>query len=168
MPLTLSLGNQYIAQVTIGSQLFNLIVDTGSSAAWGASPGYQCINSSALPKQQAIDQSNCGFGNLYKPNETFQAIPDKQQTNIYGTGSTFTSGPLGRDTFSLDGTSFPSQEFTAATLTSFAQPDNFTTGLFSLAYPAGTSVYNGSKGSLDDLQTPPRMHHSSRRSPTVT
>ena len=154
--------------MTVGNQLFNFIVNTGSSAAWVASPGYQCVNSSALPKQQAIDQSSCGFGNLYNPNETFQIIPGKHQTNIYEAGCIFVSGPLGRDTFSLSGASFPNQEFCAAILASFAPPDNFTSGLF------GWSIlpehwYATAAGALWMIyhQTPPPMHHSSRQSRTL-
>jgi hypothetical protein len=77
----LDLGDYY-TPVKIGSQIFNLVVDTGSSDTWVPAQDVQCQD----PFQNDTPLSQCGFGTLFTPGPEFTKINNELFNTVYGSG----------------------------------------------------------------------------------
>jgi len=86
---TIGLG-AYYTPVKIGTQTFNLIIDTGSSDTWVPDHTVVCQNFD----QNTLPLSQCGFGGFYTPESDFKKINDELFITQYGTPS-ITQGYFG-------------------------------------------------------------------------
>jgi hypothetical protein len=76
-------GRIYLTNVTIASQIFSLVVDTGSSDTWVAASSFQCEDPS---DNSPVPLNSCGFGPLYdlQGSPTFQPIDFEFAVNYSG------------------------------------------------------------------------------------
>ena len=130
---SLELGEEYATPITIGTQSFEVIVDTGSSDTWVVESGFECLNFETGKK---TTESECAFGPTYSTDSTFVETADENFSIEYGDGESLT-GIIGTETVTLAGVEITGQ--TIAVVTSAAwEGDGTTSGLTGLAY---TSLY---------------------------
>ncbi|CAK5266876.1 unnamed protein product [Mycena citricolor] len=138
-----ALDMEYLAQIVVGGQKFDAIVDTGSSDTWLIEDNFVCLNQSG----QAQPPAGCNFGAAtYNKTEskTFKAFPNSSFAIVYGDGE-YMSGAAMYETVNIGGLSVSSQEMGVVSKASWSG-DGLSSGLLGLAYPALTSVRNGTKG----------------------
>jgi hypothetical protein len=122
---------RYATSITIGTQTFEVIVDTGSSDTWVVETGFECINFDTGKK---TTESECDFGPYYTIDSTFVKTADENFDIEYGDGE-YLSGIIGTETVTLAGIEVTDQ--TIALVTSAAwEGDGTTSGLTGLAYTA--------------------------------
>ncbi|KAJ6521574.1 acid protease [Mycena vulgaris] len=133
-------GFVYVADVTVGGQLFKLAVDTGSSDTWIPQRGFRCLQPGTAIPQPAQE---CGFGATFNPakSKTFQLLPKTSFVASYGDGSQFVTGAAGFETVSIGGLSVTKQEIGLPNVTAWIGND-ISSGLLGLAFPGLTGVYN--------------------------
>jgi hypothetical protein len=78
-------GRVYMANVTLGSRVYSLVLDTGSSDTWAAGSGFVCKNYAGT----TVAQSTCGFGVLYNTGSSKSYKPYSPQ-QVFGVN--YTSG----------------------------------------------------------------------------
>lgn len=128
---SLELGEEYATPITIGTQTFEVIVDTGSSDTWVVESGFECIDFETGKK---TTESECEFGPTYSTDSTFVETADENFNIEYGDGESLT-GIIGTETVTLGGIEVKGQ--TIAVVTSAAwEGDGTTSGLTGLAYAA--------------------------------
>ncbi|KAK5950078.1 hypothetical protein OHC33_008793 [Knufia fluminis] len=128
----------FAAPVTIGSQTFNLVVDTGSSDTWVADSFFTCMKY-GTPVSQAyceLDLTfvNDGDGNWVTPATNWSFFLS------YADGS-YVGGPMGLAQINL------TSDISLSQFTGFASAlswdgGNLTSGMLGLGYSAGTSMYH--------------------------
>jgi hypothetical protein len=123
----------YLANVTFGSQTFELNIDTGSSDTWVAGHGFQCLTDS------------CEFGPQYQGPGTFDPIDNLYLNITYG-DATNVIGPMGYENVTVAGITVPNQIVTIGTTIATTVGDSLTSGLVGLSYPAITHAYNLTTG----------------------
>ena len=89
----------YVTTVTIGSQIFELLVDTGSSDTWVFKKSAYCTKKDKLVSG---DPGFCNFGPQYKPEDTFHQIPGRHFASRFRDGSRV-HGVLGLEHFEVGG-----------------------------------------------------------------
>ncbi|KAF7345601.1 Acid protease [Mycena venus] len=144
------MDEEYLTNVTVGGQQFQLVIDTGSSDTWIAKEGYSCFDLSGNP----APQSTCAFGSAgfdTAASKTFRPFSTASFNVTYGDGE-FAAGPVGFDTMAVGGLVVTDQEIALPTVTGW-QGDGFSTGILGLAFPLLTKVFNSSdpaKGSPEN------------------
>ena len=93
------LGEEYATPITIGTQTFEVIVDTGSSDTWVVESGFECIDLSTGAKTTA---SVCEFGPTYTIDSTFVTTANENFNIEYGDGE-YLTGIIGTETVTLAG-----------------------------------------------------------------
>lgn len=66
--------NAYATNVTIGTQDFLLLIDTGSSDTWVVETGFTCYNGSI---NNTVPEADCQFASTFTVDSTFYEIPDE-------------------------------------------------------------------------------------------
>ncbi|VDC00346.1 unnamed protein product [Peniophora sp. CBMAI 1063] len=130
---------EYLTNITFGTQTFPVIIDTGSSDTWLVSKGFQCISSDGDDEPE----SECDFGSSgYDANasSTFVAYPGHNFNIEYGDGE-FLTGDVGFETVTVGDLTVTHQEVGVVT-TAFWFGDTVSSGLMGLCYPGLTSVFN--------------------------
>ncbi|KAE8827235.1 hypothetical protein PTNB85_08588 [Pyrenophora teres f. teres] len=92
-PLLTFGGRIYITTITLSSQPFSVVLDTGSSDTWVASSSFQCLD----PLSYAvIDTRNCGFNRTFdtRSSRTWREV-EGWQFGVNYTGGEFLLGGLG-------------------------------------------------------------------------
>ncbi|KAF4622704.1 hypothetical protein G7Y89_g14323 [Cudoniella acicularis] len=135
---SLEVGEEFAASVTVGTETFELIIDTGSSDTWVVETGFACTN---FQTGQKAAESVCDFGPYYTKSSTFTAISGETFSIEYGDGESLT-GVIGTEEVTVAGIKVD-QEIALVTAASW-EGDGTTSGLMGLAYPALTSAYKGS------------------------
>ncbi|EED14968.1 aspartic-type endopeptidase, putative [Talaromyces stipitatus ATCC 10500] len=142
-------GQEFAVPITIGTQNFEVILDTGSSDTWVVEKGFECVDVSTK-KQEA--ESYCGFGTPYTLEKTFKTVKNEQFSIGYGDGE-FLQGPVGTETVTLAGIAVKGQIIALGNYTGWFG-DGTTSGLTGFAYPALTSAYtNGTQKVYNPLFT---------------
>jgi aspergillopepsin I len=127
----LELGEEYATPITIGTQTFEVIVDTGSSDTWAVEAGFECID---LDTGDKTTESAYDFGSTYTVDSTFVTTADENFDIEYGDGE-YLTGIIGTETVTLAGIKVTDQ--TIALVNSAAwEVDGTTSGLTGLAYTA--------------------------------
>jgi hypothetical protein len=161
---SLEIGEEYATPITIGTQTFEVIVDTGSSDTWVVETGFECIDFSTGKK---TTESECDFGPYYTKDSTFVQTADENFNIEYGDGESLT-GIIGTETVTLAGVEVTDQTIALVTIASW-EGDGTTSGLTGLAYTAlcvsthsqlqdllltdnSTSAYKGTDPSDDTTQ----------------
>jgi hypothetical protein len=119
----------YLANVTFGSQTFELNIDTGSSDTWVAAQGFHCLTDSCL------------FGPQYRVPGTFDPIDDVYLNITYG-DKTNVIGPMGYENVTIAGITIPKQVVSIGTTIATNVGDSLTSGLIGLSYPALTHAFD--------------------------
>jgi hypothetical protein len=137
--------SEYLTDITVGGQKFKVIVDTGSSDTWLAAKGFKCYNLTSYPEPPA----ECAFGPTFDPKKSKTFVPIKNENfNIsYGDGE-FLTGSVGSETITVGGLTATKQTMGVVNFAAW-NGDGVNSGLFGLAYPSLTSVYNGSNPNAD-------------------
>jgi Eukaryotic aspartyl protease len=122
-------GQGFTAEITLGTQQFSLLVDTGSSDTWVVEAGYQCVNF----ENGAIEpEAFCTFGPTYTPSKTFVQTPDENFNITYESGE-FLTGILGTEEIKLAGLKVDSTIAVVDNAAFFG--DGIFSGILGLAYP---------------------------------
>lgn len=128
---SLELGEEFATPITIGTQTFEVIVDTGSSDTWVVEAGFECID---FETGKSTTESECAFGPTYSTDSTFVQTADENFNIEYGDGE-YLTGIIGTETVTLAGIEVTGQ--TIALVNSAAwEGDGTTSGLTGLAYTA--------------------------------
>ena len=137
----------YAAQVAVGSQIFNLGMDTGSSDTWLMASEANCTDSDTL---RPVAADECAYvGARYKPDASFEVIPDRHLNASFGNGLAIT-GPMGRADVIFGGLTVPKQEISAVTYASSTElKEGNISGLLGLSYETLTSSFPGTDPSKD-------------------
>ncbi|KAL8819645.1 MAG: hypothetical protein Q9223_001965 [Gallowayella weberi] len=135
---------QYLTNITFGTQTIQAVVDTGSSDTWAVQTGFQCTTGRQTPTSSEIivPEERCGFGTPVTTSATFKQIPNQSFKVAYTDGEQLT-GIVGTEDVTLAGITVKSQEVGIVNH-AYWNGDNSSSGLIGLAFPALTSVYNGS------------------------
>lgn len=88
--------NYYTTEIKLGSQYFEVLVDTGSADLWVAETGFQCEDSNGI----ALPQVDCGIGQTYNIDQSFSLV-DETFNITYGIGAA--SGIVGYEVVELAG-----------------------------------------------------------------
>lgn len=86
----------FAVPVKIGNQVFDLLLDTGSSDTWVVESFFTCLDDLYGHTVRAYNQSRCAFGPAYKRalDTSFQEISDRSFKVTYSSGDG-AGGPLG-------------------------------------------------------------------------
>lgn len=134
-------------EVNIGSQVFKLALDTGSSDTWVLATDANCTNVYTL---QPVTPAECGYSGARFEFDvpSFEVIPDVHLNGSYGNG-VLVNGLLGYSEVGLGGLTVP-QVISAVTYASAAGiPEGNVSGILGLAYPGLTSAFAGTDPSKD-------------------
>jgi aspergillopepsin I len=139
-------GQVFLAPVTVGGQIFDVVIDTGSSDPWLVTPNFTCIDPYSGDTQA---QTDCYFGTAYNPNQssTYQPIPT-ENFNISYADQELLNGDMGYETFTFGGITVPHQKFGLVDYAGW-YGDGYSSGLIGFAYGTLTSAYNGTDPSKD-------------------
>lgn len=142
------LGQDFLGNVTFGTNTRTAIIDTGSSDTWLVETGFTCVD---YTTNFTIAESQCHFGAPVAPSSTFVSIPNTNFNISYADGE-YLNGHVGTDTVTFGGITVPKQEVSLAYLAGWFG-DTFSSGLVGLAFPSITSVYSGSDPRQDVAST---------------
>ncbi|CZR50183.1 related to pepsin II-1 precursor [Phialocephala subalpina] len=151
---SLFIGEEFATNITFGTEIFEAIVDTGSSDTWIVESGFSCID---LDTGAAETEAYCEFGPTYNVTDTFSQIPDENFNITYGDGE-FLTGIVGYEEVTLAGITVNQ----TVSLVNYAawEGDGTTSGLIGLAYPALTSAYAGTDPTLDNSASGEQIEYS--------
>ncbi|KAG4431227.1 hypothetical protein IFR05_013286 [Cadophora sp. M221] len=137
-PLT-AIALNLLANVSIGGQVFQLLVDTGSSDTWVAATNFKCVDIQEKPKQQ----STCKIPTLYTQPSTAEAVPGVMLSQGYASGE-FVFGPMVLETVSIGGITVQKSQVGAVT-TAFWNGDGLNGGLLGLSGSVTTTAVDAKK-----------------------
>lgn len=124
-------GEEFAVPIKVGTQSFEVILDTGSSDTWLVEQGFKCFT---VQNDTAVPYAECGFGPAYSREASFKTIPNELFNIEYGDGE-FLYGIFGTETITLAGVAVQNQTMALATSGGW-DGDNTTSGLTGFAYPA--------------------------------
>lgn len=128
-------GQIVYTKVTLGKQSFNVTLDTASGPTWLIGTGFKCDGEA--------DESMCGFGPTYTPDESFHVTTGEFFEVNYGSGAANGTGIIGNDTLKIDNIVISSQEIGVLNA-SFWNGSSDISGIMGLAYPDVTDAYSDS------------------------
>lgn len=131
--------------ITLGSQTYSAVLDTGSSDTWFARSDFRCVD--AL--HQPIDQRGCNFGAPFRGDYSLGPIPTQNFNNTYLSGE-FITGTVGLENLTLEGIVVFNQTI-ALIDNAHWHGDGVTSGLVGLAYPSLTNAHHGDDPSVDNV-----------------
>lgn len=144
------LDNAYAATVSIGTQSFDLLIDTGSSDTWVADSFFNCLSTESYG-YYPLKQASCGLQPTFVRSSSDSSVvfvEDKHFSVNYADGSS-ASGPIADAFVSLsDGLSFSSY-VGIATNVAWRLGKNNTSGILGLGYSGLTSMFPGTDPYLD-------------------
>jgi hypothetical protein len=126
---SLSVGEEFAAEITFGNETFLAIVDTGSSDTWIVESGFQCLD---IITGAPETETSCNFGPTYTPSKTFVQTPNENFNVFYASGQSLT-GIIGTEEVTIAGLQFNQ---TVGIVNSAAWiGDGSVSGIMGLAYP---------------------------------
>lgn len=130
-------GTRFLTDITLGSQSFPVIIDTGSSDTWIAATGFTCVG------------NGCAFASTYNADSSFSEISPTQNLNITYADGTYLNGVMGYESVTIAGLTIPSQEIALVTEADFEADSGALSGLVGLSFNSLTSAYTGSDPTAD-------------------
>ncbi|KAA6410757.1 MAG: hypothetical protein FRX48_05067 [Lasallia pustulata] len=137
-------GQEFITSIGVGSNTFQVLVDTGSSDTWLAETGFQCLDQYS---GVAEPEDYCMLGPTYDISGTFRAISNENFNITYGDGE-FLTGTFGLEEVSIGGITVISQQIAVVNSAAW-NGDGISSGLLGLAFPSLTSAYAGTDPNVD-------------------
>jgi Eukaryotic aspartyl protease len=105
--ISAELGQVFITNVSFGGQIFEAVIDTGSSDTWLVETGFTCVNQT---DNSTLTEADCYFGSSgYSPDSAFIPIPD-ENFNISYTDGEYLNGFFGYDMVTFSGITVQQQE----------------------------------------------------------
>lgn len=137
-PLVTLGGRVYMTRVTLGSHIFSLVLDTGSSDTWVAQAGLTCRDGYG----NAVAVANCRFGPLYNSSlsRSYKAYSPRQAFGVNYTSGEFLQGVLATELFGIGdvGAGYAPRQIINQTVglvqNGHWQGDGTSSGLMGLAY----------------------------------
>ena len=88
---------KYLFPLSLGTETFDVELDTGSSDTWLMGTGFQCYDNitSDFNFTGPVAQSKCNFGATYTPGADFSTWKNIVEISCYGNGYRCVSGPFG-------------------------------------------------------------------------
>ncbi|KAJ4313704.1 hypothetical protein N0V94_006822 [Neodidymelliopsis sp. IMI 364377] len=131
-------GRVYMANVTLGSRVYSLVLDTGSSDTWAAGSGFVCKNSAGT----TVAQSACGFGVLYNTgaSKSYKPYSPPQVFSVNYTSGEYLKGILATELLGIGdvGDGYAPRQLINQTIglvqQGFWDGDRTSSGLMGLAY----------------------------------
>lgn len=110
-----------------------------SSDFWLPEKGFECFDLNGNP----VPTSTCAFSATFDPakSKTYKPFPNTVFNTSYGSGEYLTGG-VGFDTIRIGGLTVTQQEFGVVDKAAWTTAGGVSSGLFGLAYPLLTNVYN--------------------------
>jgi hypothetical protein len=131
-------GRVYMMNITLGTEIYTLVVDSGSSDTWVAADGFKCYPMGSSTPSPYLD---CGFGNHFNESSpTFVPIPHASFSVNY-TSTEFLRGRLGIETFGIGRVGLGDSPLVSVRQTigvveeGYWDGDGISSGLMGLAYP---------------------------------
>jgi Eukaryotic aspartyl protease len=124
-------GEEFATSIIIGTQTFEVILDTGSSDTWVVESDFECVD---VDTDKETSESTCGFGTTFTVDSTFSEIKGEEFDIEYGDGE-FLEGVFGTETVTIAGITVENQTIALATYAGW-DGDGTTSGLTGFAYPA--------------------------------
>lgn len=139
-------GTTFDAIVEIGSQPFEVLVDTGSSDLWVLGSGWQCVNQTG---GSPIPRTECNFGNAtYHMTTGFESIEGVWLGDQYGDGDAI--GFVGATEVRIGNLTIPRQELGIVNRSS-TSGDGVNVGILGLGYPSISAIHPNSYGQNNSL-----------------
>lgn len=131
-------GRVYMANITLGSRVYALVLDTGSSDTWAAQTGFTCKNDVGT----TVRTATCGFGPLYNTavSPSFKAYSPTQTFGVNYTSGEYLKGILATELFGIGdvGAGYAPRQIVNQTIGVVQQGywdgDGVSSGLMGLAY----------------------------------
>lgn len=127
-----------MTRVTLGSRIFSLVLDTGSSDTWVAQAGLTCRDDYG----NVVAVTNCRFGPLYNSSlsRSYKAYSPRQAFGVNYTSGEFLQGVLATELFGIGdvGAGYAPRQIINQTVglvqNGYWQGDGTSSGLMGLAY----------------------------------
>lgn len=146
-----STGSTFLALINLGTQSFNVVIDSGSSDTWVSRSDFTCVD---VTTGNPRPQSACAFGGTYSresistsTGNTFKQLNNVNFNVTYGDGE-FLTGIFGTIDVTFAGIKTPNQQVALATVAGW-NGDGISSGILGLAFPALTGAYAGSDPNVD-------------------
>lgn len=131
-------GRVYMTRVTLGSRVFSLVLDTGSSDTWVAEAGLTCRDGYG----NVVAVANCRFSPLYNSSlsHSYKAYRPRQAFGVNYTSGEFLQGVLATELFGIGdvGVGYAPRQIINQTVglvqNGYWQGDGTSSGLMGLAY----------------------------------
>ena len=123
-------GQEFAAEVTVGTTTLDLIIDTGSSDTWAVQSGFTCTD---FQTGKTTSESACNFGPFYTKSSAFKSISGETFSIEYGDLETL-NGVFGTEYVTVAGITVD-QQIAVVTKAKWLG-DGTTSGLMGLSYPA--------------------------------
>ncbi|KAL8934205.1 MAG: hypothetical protein Q9216_006022 [Gyalolechia sp. 2 TL-2023] len=136
----------YFTNITVGTETFKAVVDTGSADTWLVQSGFQCVTLGRHPI--TLPEAACAFGPSYNVTPTFDQIQGQNFNVSYADGEVL-AGIVGTEDVTLGGITVHDQTIGLVNHAAW-NGDNSSSGLIGLAFPSITSAFNGSDPALDN------------------
>jgi len=136
-------GQAFLTDITFGDNVYQVIVDTGSSDTWLIETNFNC---SAVSPYWPIPESQCQFGPTYNESKTISRIDNESFHIRYGSGESL-NGYMAYEDVQLAGIKVRQE----VAIVDFAawQGDGISSGLLGLGLPGLTSAHAGMDYDLD-------------------
>ncbi|CZR52460.1 uncharacterized protein PAC_02337 [Phialocephala subalpina] len=136
-----SLGTNFLAEVTFGTQTFPLVIDTGSSDTWVPATNVECVDPDT---NNAVNQSVCAFGPLFQDAAALTPIPGIVMNQTYVSGE-FMTGPMYLEQVTLGGLTINQTQVSIVT-SAFWEGDGVNSGILGLSSPNTTAAVSTKNG----------------------
>lgn len=130
------LGVDFLTNISLESQSFEVVIDTGNSDTWLAETGFTCVSQT---DNSTLTEADCYFGAYFNADSIFSEIPDENFNITYADGE-YLNGVVGHEDVTLAGIPVKGQEVGVVNLVAW-DGNGISSGLVGLAFPSLTSAY---------------------------